>query len=479
MSFDRVFPSTSIPGRVLRQLLLAARPDLWRPAGALRVGPLLAAMLVWLCGLAPLVAEAASVRLLRDADIEQGLSRLAQPILQAAGLSPKRVRILVVDDSALNAFVIDQRAIFVNSGLLLKLDTPEMLQALLAHEAAHIAHGHIGRRGQNMRAATTAAGFGTALAMLAGVAGGGKAAVGLAAGTQSAALRNFLSHTRAEEASADRSAVGYLTRAGIDPQGMVDLHAIFSGQEVLSASSQDPYMRSHPLNRDRIRAAQAYVASADGRGARDPEAAYWLARVQGKLSAFIRAPSWSKRRLTAEPYADVKRMRAAVAAHRQNDLPRARTEMQALLAARPGDAFYHELWGQILYENRQWGAAVDAFATAARLAPDEPLILAGLGRAQLAAGDAGAALRTMETARGLDFRNATLLRDMSLAYAQTKQTGMAALVTAERYALQGRLRDAGPHAKRATGLLPTGSPTWRRAQDVLIAFEQDEKRKNK
>ena len=85
----------------------------------------------------------------------------------------------------------------------------------------------------------------------------------------------------------------------------------------------------------------------------------------------------------------------------------------------------------------------------------------------------------MEQARSLDFRNANLLRDMSLAYAQTKQTGMAALVTAERYALQGRLKDAGPHSKRAMQLLPNGSPAWRRAQDVLIAFEQDEKRKKK
>ena len=153
--------------------------------------------------------------------------------------------------------------------------------------------------------------------------------------------------------------------------------------------------------------------------------------------------------------------------------------MQALLASRPKDAYYHELWGQILYENRRWAAAVAAFGTAAKLAPNEPLILASLGRAELAAGNPRAALKTMEKARGLDFRNATLLRDMSLAYAQTKQTGMAALVTAERYALQGRLKDAGPHAKRAMGLLAKGSPAWRRAQDVLIAFEQDEKRKQK
>ena len=479
MSFDRVFPSTSIPGRFFPALLLAGGPGLTRGLGAVLRLPVLMALLVCSIALPPLSAAAQSIRLLRDADIEYGLSRLADPVLRAAGLNPRRLRVLVVDDNSFNAFVIDQNAIFVNHGLILKVETPEMLQALLAHEAAHIANGHIGRRGQNLRSASTAAGFGTALALLAGVAGGGKAAIGLAAGAQSAATRGFLSHTRAEEASADRSAVGYLTRAGIDPQGMVDLHRIFAGQEVLGAASQDPYMRSHPLTRDRIRAAQAYATSAQGQIENSPEAAYWLARIQGKLSAFTRAPSWSKRRLATEQFADVKHMRAAIAAHRQNDLRRAQQEMQSLLAKRPDDAYFHDLLGQILYENRQWQSAVSAFSTAAKLAPNEPLILAGLGRAQLAAGQSSAALTTMERARGLDFRNATLLRDMSLAYAQTKQTGMAALVTAERYALQGRLPDAGPHAKRAVGLLPNGSPAWRRAQDVLIAFEQDEKRNKK
>jgi predicted Zn-dependent protease len=473
MSFERVFSLASIPCARLFRLLAAAA------GGGCGLGPVLAACLAVVLAFAPIAAQAQSIRLLRDADIEHGLTELARPILTAAGLSPRRVRILVVNDSSFNAFVIDHRAIFINYGLILKAESPEMLQALIAHEAAHIANGHIGRRVQNMRSASTAAGLGVALGLLASAAGGGKAGAGVAFGVQSSALRNFLSNTRAEEASADRSAIGFMTAAGINPKGMVELHRIFAGQEVLSTGSQDPYMRSHPLTRDRMRAAEAYVASAGAAAASDPAAAYWLARVQGKLSAFTRAPSWTKRRVASEGYADVKRMRLAVAHHRQNSFSRAQKEMQALLATRPKDAYYHELWGQILYENRRWGAAVSAFGTAASLAPNEPLILASLGRAQLAAGNPRAALKTMEKARGLDFRNATLLRDMSLAYAQTNQTGMAALVTAERYALQGRLKDAGPHAKRATGLLAKGSPAWRRAQDVLIAFEQDEKRNQK
>ena len=54
---------------------------------------------------------AQSAGLLRDSDIEEGLSRLAAPVLIAAGLSPVSTKVLVVNDDRLNAFVIDRRNI--------------------------------------------------------------------------------------------------------------------------------------------------------------------------------------------------------------------------------------------------------------------------------------------------------------------------------------------------------------------------------
>ena len=128
---------------------------------------------------------------------------------------------------------------------------------------------------------------------------------------------------------------------------------------------------------------------------------------------------------------------------------------------------------------RQFQAAVAAYGQAVKLAPRDALLLAGYGRALLATGNIAAARTTLEQARVIDFRDGTMLRDLSVAYAKSGQTGMAALVTAERYALSGRMEDAGIHAKRASGLLATGSGPWQRAQDVLIASERAEKRKKR
>jgi predicted Zn-dependent protease len=147
------------------------------------------------------------------------------------------------------------------------------------------------------------------------------------------------------------------------------------------------------------------------------------------------------------------------------------------VALRPKDPFVHDLRGQILLENRQFGAAVNAYQQAAALAPQNALVLAGYGRALLADDQPKAALQALQTARDRDFRNPMMLRDLAVAYAKTGQDGMASLVTAERFALTGRLEDALIHASRAVDLLPRGSAPYNRAQDVVFAAEAAEKQR--
>ena len=431
---------------------------------------LMALALAVLLVLTALPTRAAS--LIRDPDIEYALQRLAEPILTAAGMG-QNVRILIVNDPSLNAFVIDSNHIYIHLGMLMKLDTPEMLQAVLAHEAAHIANGHITRRHLNLDYARTAAGLGTALALaVAAASGRGDAAAGLALGAQSAAMRNFLAHTRAEEAAADQSGVRYMVRAGLDPHGAVAVHEIFRGQELLNTSRQDPYVRSHPLTRDRIRAMQAFVDAYSGEIRHDPEADYWFARARGKASAFTRSAKWTLGRSAKSPTEDIRAMREAAAYLKLSDASRAIARIDRAIELRPDDAYYYELKGQILLESRRFKEAVDAYQRSVELAPRNALCMAGLGRALLAAGRHKEALEVLEKARARDFRNSRLLRDLGQAYAENGQNGMASLSAAERYALAGRLKDAEVHARRASGLLPRGSSAWRRAEDIVTAAER-------
>ena len=412
-----------------------------------------------------------ALTLLRDPDIEHSLRQLAKPILTAAGLSASSTRILVIDDRNLNAFVIDSRHIFLHSGLISRMKTAAELQAVIAHEAAHIANGHIARRTFNARSANRVAGIGFALAAAAAAAGNSQVGAALGIGISNSANRVFMSHTRAEESSADQSAVRYMARAGVDPEGAVRVMEIFSGQELVSAARQDPYARTHPMSRDRLRHVKALAQAYGNKLKPDPTAEYWFSRAKGKLTAFQRAPKWTRKRAGDSASEDIRLMRLAVSYHRDSNTTKAVSTMKKLLALKPRDPFYHELYGQILLESRKMSAALTAYKNAVNLAPKDALILGSYGHALTVTGNAKAALPVLEKARARDGSDARVLRDLAQSYAKLKNPGMASLVTAERYALQGRMKDAGIHAKRAAGILPRGSAGWQRAQDMLSAAE--------
>ena len=410
---------------------------------------------------------AQSAGLLRDSDIEAGLSRIAAPVLIAAGLSPVSTKVLVVDDDRLNAFVIDRHHIFLHSGLILRSTTPEMLQSVIAHEAAHIANGHIARRRQALLLSRNTANFGMALAVAVGAASDlGEAATGIALGVRGSATRKFLSHSRAEESSADQSALGYMVRSGINPMGMVETLDIFVGQENLVAGRQDPYVRSHPLTRDRMRSV-ATMAMAHDDLSTDPNMVYWHARVIGKLSAFQRAPSWTLGRINDSLSEDIKHMRTAIAQGREGKLTSAIKSIDRALALRPADPFYQDLKAELYMRNRAFSKSARSYKKAHHLRPKDAIILAGYGRALLAEGKFSRALDILEQARVRDFRNSALLRDLGVAYSKLGKHAMASLVSAERYSLQGRIKDAKMHANRAAAGLPLGSPAWQRAQDII------------
>ncbi|MFL5093605.1 MAG: M48 family peptidase, partial [Xanthobacteraceae bacterium] len=71
--------------------------------------------------------ENVGVPLIRDAEIEQLLRDYTTPILRAAGLGPQNVQVVIINNRAFNAFVMDGRRIFVNSGALFDSTTPNQI----------------------------------------------------------------------------------------------------------------------------------------------------------------------------------------------------------------------------------------------------------------------------------------------------------------------------------------------------------------
>src|SRR5437879_12013081 len=125
--------------------------------------------------------------LIRDAEIEQLLREYTAPILRAAGLAQQNVHVVIINDRAFNAFVVDGRRIFVNVGALMDAKTPNEIIGVLAHETGHIAGGHLSRLRDELANAQTASiialllGVGAAVAAGRSGSGGNAGQIGAAA----------------------------------------------------------------------------------------------------------------------------------------------------------------------------------------------------------------------------------------------------------------------------------------------------------
>ncbi len=101
----------------------------------------LSALAIAATGILPASAQSRGVPIVRDAEIEALVADYAAPILKAAKLGGRGVRIVLVNSQSFNAFV-DGRRIFINTGAIMQAETPNEIIGVIAHETGHLAGGH-------------------------------------------------------------------------------------------------------------------------------------------------------------------------------------------------------------------------------------------------------------------------------------------------------------------------------------------------
>jgi len=423
-------------------------------------------------------AAAQQLSIIRDAEIEDTIRGYAAPLFKAAGLSPDAVEVHIVASNELNAFVAGGQKIFVFTGFLLASKNPNQIIGVLAHEVGHIMGGHLARSHDALRAATNQSILTTVLGVAAAAASGrGDVAAAIIAGGAQLTQASLLKYSRAQESSADQAALQLLDATGQSAAGFLAVLDILGEQEALSQNFQDPYVRSHPLSRDRVRTVREHIARARQLTRQDsPESIAAHRRMTAKLVAFVRPP---RRALKAYPDTDKSvegRYARAIAYYRIPEIPRALVEIDGLLTAHPDNPFFHELKGQMLFENGRGLAALAPYERAVALRPESGLLRLGLAQVLVAADDPALnaeAVRQLEIAVRSERRNPGLWRQLAVAYGRAGDLGMSALATAEQYLLFERKDEARRQAQRAQGRLAEGTPGWLKAQDILQATEYD------
>lgn len=419
------------------------------------------------------VSPAAAQGLIRDTEIENTIRVYTAPIFKAAGLDPSVVRIHLVNDPSLNAFVANGQRIYIHTGLLMRAEDPGEVIGVLAHETGHITGGHLARFGDGLADAQNA----NLLALLLGIPAavltgrGDVAAAALSLGSQ-IGTRQFLSYTRANEQSADQAGVDFLDKAGISSKGLLEFMELLTREEKLYVENPNPYTRTHPLSTDRVEFIRNHLENSELKDVElAPSYKVLHERMRAKLRGFILPPHQTYRLYPEEDTSVPARYARAIALMQESQTDQAVEAIDTLIADFPDDPFFIELKGDILRDGARLEEAIDPYRQALEILPWSALIRSSLARTLIelnnpdyddeAEGELREALR-------YEPWMASAWRLLATVYGRRGDFGQASLAQAEEAINQGRNEAALGHAKRALDQLPNGSPGWLRAQDIEV-----------
>ena len=433
-----------------------------------------------------LVAQPAMAQqILRDAETEAFMADMSGPLVSAAGMEPRNVQVLVLNDPEINAFVAGGQYVWVHSGLIAAADNVNQLQGVVAHELGHIEGGHIIRSSEGMKAATGITLLSLVLGAAAIAAGGAEAGMGILGMGQQAAMGKFLAFSRAQESSADLAGARYLSKAGLSGKGSLEFFKKLQNQEYrLAIPQEDSYGRTHPLSGERINVLrEVYTIDPAWDKPVDPKLEARFERIKAKLVGFVSEPTQTLIKYPESDQSLPAHYARAYAWHKSAYPDKAIAEVNALLAAQPHDPYFLELKGQVLLESGKPADAIPPLREAVRLT-QQPLIATMLGHALIATEDDrnfAEAEQVLRTAVARDRQNPFAWYQLGVVYERRGDTPRAALATAERYALMGQDQMALRSADAAMQALKPGTVDYLRAQDIAMvsraAIEQKRKKK--
>lgn len=176
----------------------------------------------------------------------------------------REYQFFIVRDDSVNAFALPGGFIGINRGLIREARSQHQLASVMAHEIAHVRLRH----GLDLMRKGRTVGNAAILGMIAGLLlGGVDSQVGAAVmyGSVAGGQQAMVNYTRENEYEADRLGVELLRAARFDANGMVEFFRIMAGLSGSSGLGTIEYLRTHPVNTNRIAEASARVEPAAGR----------------------------------------------------------------------------------------------------------------------------------------------------------------------------------------------------------------------
>ncbi len=186
-----------------------------------------------------------------DALLSHYLSDVGEALLSSVSGRLRDYHFFLVNDTSVNAFATPGGYIGVNLGLIALTRSEDELASVLAHEISHVKLRHTMQMIEKSEDVSMASMLSilTAILLSSTSPDAATALIYTGAAGSAQAMVNF---TRTNEYEADRVGVNFLKGSEYNPLAMVDFMALLKQSEQSGALSNIEYLRTHPINSNRV-----------------------------------------------------------------------------------------------------------------------------------------------------------------------------------------------------------------------------------
>lgn len=205
----------------------------------------------------------------------------------------------VLDSDIINAFALPGGQVFISRALLEEMNTEAQMAGVLGHEIGHVTAEHINERLSRQMALQ----LGVTLAAVAVDQSGSQLAQTVLPVVADGAGLFALSFDRNQELESDRLGMRYMTKAGYNPRGQLEVMEILGA--AAAGSAQPPeWMSTHPHAETRIRAIIDLLETKYAYTHNNPDYAEYPERFESQMLSRLRTlppPQQTSRRMMLMP----------------------------------------------------------------------------------------------------------------------------------------------------------------------------------
>ena len=194
--------------------------------------------------------------IIQDPEINRYINVLGDSISKLADNRGLEYHFFVVDSKEVNAFAVPGGYVYVNRGLIERANKMDQLAGVLGHEIGHVVKRHSVKQMEQMQGAN----LGVTLACVLTSICNSQAAQ---AAIQVGGAAVFAKFSRKDEAEADDEGVKNVVRAGINPEGMVEMFQILLAERQSKPDAVSSWFATHPMEEDRIAAVEKDISKYD------------------------------------------------------------------------------------------------------------------------------------------------------------------------------------------------------------------------